>query len=71
MKKKGSLGVATLLMQVHNVIDVVKVTLPPAGIAKQLQAADDWGERWVRYLIPDTDRNYNSTLFLFRWRNYG
>jgi hypothetical protein len=51
MKKKGGLGVATLLIKAHDVIDVVKVILPSAAAAKQAQAANDWGELWVRHLI--------------------
>ena len=51
MKKKGGLGVATLLVKAHDVVDIVKVILPSPDAAKQAQAADDWGELWVRCLI--------------------
>lgn len=48
MRKKGGLGVATILMKAHDVVDVVKVMLPSPASATQAQAADDWGEFWVR-----------------------
>jgi hypothetical protein len=66
MKKKGGLGVATLLMKAHDVIDVVKVILPSAGVAKQAQEADNWGELWVRYLIRDSEWSPNLTFPSFR-----
>jgi hypothetical protein len=66
MKKKGGLGIATLLIQAHDVVDVVKVILPSASAAKQAQSADDWGELWVCYFIRDTEGNCNSTFLSFR-----
>lgn len=48
MRQKGGLGVATILMKAHDVVDVVKVLLPSPTAAKIAQAADDWGEFWVR-----------------------
>jgi hypothetical protein len=56
MKKKGGLGVATLLVKAHDVVDIVKVILPSPEAAKQAQAVDDWGELWVRCLILILDR---------------
>lgn len=47
MRQKGGLGVATILMKAHDVVDVVKVLLPSPTAAKIAQAADDWGEFWV------------------------
>jgi hypothetical protein len=43
MRKKGGMGVATIFMQAHDVVDVVKAVLPSPTVAKIAQAADNWG----------------------------
>lgn len=48
MRKKGGLGVATILMKVHGFVDLVKVVLPSPSAAKLAQDSDNWGEDWVR-----------------------
>ncbi|RDB16942.1 hypothetical protein Hypma_002611 [Hypsizygus marmoreus] len=47
MKQKGGLGVAIILMQAHDAVDIVKVTLPSPAAAKLSQETDNWGEDWV------------------------
>lgn len=55
MRKKGCLGVATMLLKAHDIVDVVKVILPSLDVARRIQAEDDWGKDWVsqyfRFLI--------------------
>lgn len=47
MKKKGGLGVAAVLLQAHDIVDMVKIVLPSPAVTKQVQEADNWGEEWV------------------------
>lgn len=47
MKKKGGLGVAAVLLQAHDIVDMVKIVLPSPAVAKQVQEADNWGKEWV------------------------
>ncbi|KIM40144.1 hypothetical protein M413DRAFT_446302 [Hebeloma cylindrosporum] len=50
MKKKGGLGVAAVLLQTNDNVDMVKIVLPSPAVAKQVQEADNWGEEWLQHL---------------------
>ena len=49
MKKKGGLGVVGVMLQAHDIIDIVKIILPSPAVAKQVQKDDNWGDIWVRH----------------------
>jgi len=47
MEKKGCLGIAAVLLQANNTIDMVKIVLPSPAAARHVKEADNWGEEWV------------------------
>jgi hypothetical protein len=47
MKKEGCLGIAAVLLQAHDMVDMVEIVLPSPAAAKHVQEADNWGEGWV------------------------
>lgn len=47
MKKKGSLGVAPIVLQANGLVDIVNILLPSPAAAKTAQASMDWGPNWV------------------------
>ncbi|KDQ57632.1 hypothetical protein JAAARDRAFT_58224 [Jaapia argillacea MUCL 33604] len=56
MKRKGGLGVATLLLEAHGMIDVTRIVLPSLDGARKIQRMDDWGtEHWVEKLKERLD----------------
>lgn len=61
MKEKGSLGIATLVMRAHDMIDVVKVILPSASDVRQAQETNDWAELWVRCLTALSEADSSLT----------
>ncbi|THH21317.1 hypothetical protein EW146_g188 [Bondarzewia mesenterica] len=46
MKKKGSLGIATLLLMANKVVDITRIVLPSQQVAQTMQQADNWGQDW-------------------------
>ncbi|KAA1476023.1 hypothetical protein DENSPDRAFT_932741 [Dentipellis sp. KUC8613] len=47
MKKKGGLGIMTLLLLAHGTCDITTIVLPSAKTAKLMQEANDWGDGWL------------------------
>jgi len=47
MKKKGCLRIAAVLLQAHNIVDMVKIASPSPAAARHVQEADNWGEEWA------------------------
>lgn len=48
IQKKGAVGVASIMLQYKDNIDIVRVIIPHPKVAKSLQDSLQWGERWVR-----------------------
>lgn len=48
MQKKGGVGVVAVMLSAHNIIDLVKIMLPAPVTTRLSQAADNWGDMWVR-----------------------
>ena len=48
MQKKGGVGVVAVMLSAHNIIDLVKIMLPAPVMTRLSQAADNWGDMWVR-----------------------
>jgi len=57
MQKKGGLGIATILVKVYDIVDLVKIVLPSPTAAKLAQDSDNWGEDWLNRLrlVVETD----------------
>jgi hypothetical protein len=51
MRSKGSVGVATLIMKAHDIIDVVKIALSSPEAVRVEQLTASWGDKWVGGLL--------------------
>lgn len=57
MKKKGGLGIATLLLMAHKMVDLTRVVLPSQETARTMQRVDDWGQNWAsNHMLSRTTR---------------
>lgn len=60
MKMKGGLGIATLLLMAHKMVDLTRVVLPSQETARTMQRVDDWGQNWVNVLTQRLEFSINT-----------